>query len=450
MKKMTAGIPARGPSLSPTVFRKRRSDLLDWLDPDVAVIVPAATETVRNRDVHHPFRQDSDFAYLTGFYEPDAWLVLVPGHDTGEHWLFCRARDPEREIWDGRRLGPEGVVERLGFDAAQSLDRIDDQMPDLLAGRRVVCAPWGERNAVDQRLFGWIRALAARRRDGPKAPEVYTSLSRVLHEMRLFKSKEEVDAMRFAARVSGLAHRRAMQGVRPGLLESAVEAVFWQTFREHGLVPAYPPIVGGGENACILHYTENDAVLRDGDLLLIDAGGEWLGYAADITRSFPVSGRFSPAQRDVCEIVLAAQLAAIEAVAPAKHWNDPHETAVRVLTEGLVTLGVLQGDVDALFEDEAYKPYYMHRTGHWLGLDVHDVGDYRIDGVWRELEPGMVLTVEPGLYFGPHLTGLPEALRGIGVRIEDDVLVTREGREVLTTDCPKAPAEIEALMAGED
>lgn len=429
------------------VYARRRRRLMEAMGPDAIAILPTAPTRTRNRDVEYPFRADSDFHYLTGFPEPEAVMVLIPGREHGEYVLFCRERDPERETWDGRRAGQEGAVNRYGADDAFPVADLDDILPGLLENRARVYCTMGRDPAFDTKLIGWINRLRERSRAGIHTPGEFVALDHVLHEMRLFKGPEEVETMRHAASVSAAGHRRAMAACRPGLYEYQLEAELNYTFQHGGCrAPAYPAIVGGGVNGCILHYTENEAVLRDGDLVLIDAGGEYDHYAADITRTFPVNGRFSAVQREVYAIVLAAQHAALEQVRPGRHWNDPHMAATRVLTQGLVDLGVLSGDVDGLVERQAFRDHFMHRTGHWLGMDVHDVGDYKLGEEWRDLEPGMALTVEPGLYFAPG-SGAPENLEGIAVRIEDDVVVTETGHENLTHEAPKSIDAIEEIMA---
>jgi len=429
--------------LSP--FAKRRRDLMQHMGGGVAII-PTTPLKVRNRDIYYPYRPDSDFYYLTHFPEPEAVAVLVPGRAHGEYLLFCRDRNLEKETWEGRRAGLDGAREQYGADDAFPIDDIDEILPGLLENREKVFYSMGRNPEFDARLMGWVNEVRGKSRNGVHAPGEFVDLNHILHEMRLVKSADEIKLMKRAAKISAAAHRRAMQACRPGRMEYEIEAELLYEFKKGGnLSPAYPPIVGGGANSCILHYHDNNAELKDGDMLLIDAGAELDGYAADITRSFPVNGRFSPEQRDVYEIVLAAQRAAIENVKPGKHWNEPHDAAVRVLTDGLVQLKLLKGNVDAHIEDGGYKRFYMHRTGHWLGMDVHDVGDYKVHEEWRLLEPGMVLTVEPGLYIGAD-DDIPNGLRHIGVRIEDDVLVTRDGHEVLSRDTPKDIGEIEGLM----
>jgi len=428
-------------------FARRRKQLMRMMDSDSIAILPTNPEQSRNRDVDFPFRPDSDFYYLTGFTEPDAVAVLAPGRKHGEYLLFCRDRDPEMETWHGRRAGPEGAVERFGADDAFPIGDIDDILPGLLEGRDRVFYTMGAAPDFDKRVIGWVNRIRSQSRAGKHAPEEFVSLEHFVHDMRLYKSRAEVKTMRQAANIAARAHKRAMQVCKPGMMEYELEAEFLHEFRKAGGEPAYPSIVGGGENGCILHYTENDAPLNDGDLVLIDAGAEHEYYASDITRCFPVGGRFSKAQREIYELVLDAQLAAIEEVYPGNDWNAPHVAAVKVLTRGLVKLGLLKGRPAALIKEQAYRRFYMHRTGHWLGMDVHDVGDYKVGEAWRELEPGMVLTVEPGLYIPAHSKGVARKWWNIGIRIEDDVLVTRDGCDVLSKAAPKTVDEIEHLMA---
>lgn len=422
---------------------RRREELLQLLEPGSIAIIPGAHERRRNRDVHYPFRQDSDFDYLTGFPEPDALAVLAPGREGGPYLLFVREKDPEREQWDGYRAGPEGACREFGADAAWPISELDEVLPELLLRAERVCYTLGNDAALDQRLIGWLRELREGARAGRQAPGALVALEPHLHEMRLYKDPAEQAVMRRAGTWTAAAHAEAMAVCRPGQYEYELAAVFTAAFARHGGEHAYPPIVGGGARGCILHYVRNDAPLVDGELVLIDAGMEYAGYAADVTRTFPVNGRFSAAQQAVYEIVLAAQLAAIEAVRPGAHWNAPHEAAVQVLSQGLIDLGILTEPLDDVLNRQLYRPYYMHRTGHWLGRDVHDVGSYRIAEDWRELEPGMTLTVEPGLYL-PQGPALDERWWDIGIRIEDDVLVTRKGAQVLTSEAPKTVAEVTA------
>jgi len=428
-------------------YGRRRRQLMRMMGKGSIAIIPTSSEQVRNRDVEFPFRADSDFYYLTGFNEPDAVAVLVPRRSHGEYLLFCRERDPELETWTGRRAGTEGAVGEYGADDAFPIGDIDEILPGLLEDSEQVFYTMGSRPEFDKSVMEWVNRIRQGSRRGARTPDKFVALEHLLHDMRLYKSPAEVRAMRAAARVTCSAHRRAMQATRPGLHEYQVEAELLHEFRAAGMVPAYPSIVGGGANGCVLHYTHNSDPLQDGDLLLIDAGSEYDCYAADVTRTFPVSGSFSKPQRALYEVVLAAQTAAIEQVRPGNHWNAPHEAAVKVLTRGLVRLGILKGKPSELIRSEAYRRFYMHRTGHWLGMDVHDVGDYKVGDEWRVLEPGMVLTVEPGLYIPAGSKGVAKKWWNIGIRIEDDVLVTRKGPEVLTAAAPKNVADIEALMA---
>jgi Xaa-Pro aminopeptidase len=430
--------------LDASVYARRRARLAARLGNGVA-IVPTAPECLRNRDAHYPYRYDSYFYYLTGFREPEAVLVLVGG-ETPRSMLFCREKNAEREIWDGFRYGPEAACDAFAFDEACSITELDARMPDLLADRPAVQVHLGSDPVWDGRVLGWVNAVRGRARSGVAAPGDLRDVRVLLDEMRLIKDGHEVTLMRRAGDISAAAHCLAMQAARPGVAEYAVEAVLQHEFRRCGAqAPAYTPIVAGGVNACVLHYVENNATLADGDLLLIDAGCELDGYASDITRTFPVNGRFSGPQRDVYELVLAAQAAAIAVVKPGAHWNAPHDAAVAVLAQGFIDLKLLGGTLDAVLEQETYKQFYMHRTGHWLGLDVHDAGEYKTGGEWRELQPGMVLTVEPGCYIRPG-PGVPEAFAHIGIRIEDDALVTDGGCEILSAAAPKSVADIEALM----
>ncbi|MBL1276694.1 MAG: Xaa-Pro aminopeptidase [Ectothiorhodospiraceae bacterium] len=432
-------------------FSRRRKRLMQMMGKAAVAILPAAPTRTRNRDAEYAYRQDSDFHYLTGFNEPESVLVLIPKRKHGEVILFCRERDPVMETWHGRRAGLEGAMEHYGADDAFPITDIDDILPGLLESSERVYYAMGSDTLFDQRVTGWVNRLKEQSRAGVHTPKEFVALDHLLHDMRLYKSRAEIGAMRKAAKVSAQAHIRAMQTCQPGKMEFEIEAEFQHHFKQHDFENAYTPIVGGGENGCILHYTENNAELLDGDLLLIDAGAENELYAADITRTFPVNGRFNPEQKALYQLVLDAQLAAIEKIKPGNHWNEPHKAAVRVLTKGLIKLGLLKGKLPALIKEQAYRVFYMHRTGHWLGLDVHDVGDYKVGDAWRQLEPGMVLTVEPGLYIAPgsKVGGrvVAKKWQGIGIRIEDDVLVTKDGYEVLSKDAPKTVVEIETLMA---
>ena len=426
-------------------YKQRRNELAAKVGHGV-VVIPTAPERVRNRDSHYPYRFDSHFYYLTGFAEPEAVLVMVIG-DEVKHMLFCREKDIEREIWDGFRYGPEAAGETFHFDEAHPIGKLDEMLPKLLADQPALCFDLGADAEWDARAVGWLNSVRAQARNGVTAPGEIRDVRAFIDDMRLFKRVEEIHVMRRAAEISCGAHRRAMQSTKPGAYEYEIEAELLHEFRRHGSqYPAYTSIVAGGKNACVLHYVSNDAQLNAGDLLLIDAGCELHGYASDITRTFPVDGKFAGAAKAVYELVLAAQLAGINTVRPGSLWNDPHDAALKVLAQGFIDLGLCQGSVDAVLESGDYKKFYMHKTGHWLGMDVHDVGDYKRDGEWRKLEPGMVLTVEPGCYIRPG-ENVPEHFWNIGVRIEDDVLVTDQGCEVLTKSAPKGVVEIEALMA---
>ena len=434
--------------------RERLADLMRARGGGVA-FVPTAPEVVRNRDSHYPYRPDSYFHYLTGFPEPEAALAVVADGSTTRSILFCRERNQEREIWDGFRHGPERARERFGVDEARPIAELDAEMAKLLADRAAVFHPLAAGGDGDTHVQRWLAAVRAQARAGVVAPSAAIDVRALLDELRLVKDDAEIDTMRRAARISAAAHVRAMRATAPGRHEYEIEAELLYEFRRQGSqFPAYGSIVAGGANACVLHYRENDQPLRAGTLLLIDAGCELDNYASDITRTFPVDGRFTGPQRTLYDVVLAAQAAAIDATRPGARFTDPHDAAVRVLAQGMIDCRLIEGSLDGAIESGAYKRFYMHRTGHWLGMDVHDCGDYREPGEaaapgaekpWRVLRPGMVLTIEPGLYVRAA-DDVPEAFRDIGIRIEDDALVTEGGCEILTGDVPKAPDEIEALM----
>lgn len=434
--------------MSTTEFQRRRKQLMRMMGDNAVAILPTAPEQTRNRDVLFSFRPDSDFHYLTGFPEPEAVAVLLPGRKQGEFLLFCREKDPEKEMWDGYRAGLEGAVEAYGADDAFPFSDLDDIMPGLLEQRERVFYAMGSNSDFDRRVTEWVNQVRSRARGGVTAPTECVALDHYLHDMRLYKSRSEVAIMRRAAKLSAAAHTELMKTTQVGDFEYQLASRFSHHCQMGGAAElAYPSIVGGGNNGCVLHYIDNAAPLNDGDLVLIDAGCELEGYASDITRTFPVNGQFSEPQRLLYQLVLDAQEAAIDQVRVGKHWNDPHDVAVKVLAKGLIKLGLLKGTLSSVLKNESYKKFYMHRTGHWLGRDVHDVGDYKVDGHWRELEPGMVLTVEPGLYIPLGTRGVAKKWQGIGIRIEDDVLVTAKGPDVLTRDVPKAVADIEAVMA---
>ena len=430
------------------MYKERRQKLLEALGaggPSVAVF-PAAPVMLRNADTEHDYRQDSDFYYLTGFDEPESVLVLSYHDDKQSAVVFVRRRDPARETWDGARLGVERAAEVLGVDAAFAIDDLEQRLPDCLANVRRLHVRLGRDRRFDERVLLALDRVRARARFGVIAPLELIDPAVVLHEMRIRKTSSEIETMTRAARITGEAHVRAMQVTRPGAWEYEVEAELLRVFRKNGAQrPAYGSIVGSGPNATVLHYRRNDRKMEAGDLLLIDAGCELDYCASDVTRTFPVSGTFSDPQRRVYEVVLEAQEAAIAATKPGATINAVHDVAVRVLSKGLIDLGVLAGSLDEAIEKETYKPYYMHRTSHWLGLDVHDVGAYYVDKKSRALEEGFVITVEPGLYFATDAAVDPK-WKGIGVRIEDDVLVTRDGAKVLTAEIPKTVAAIETVL----
>lgn len=428
------------------LYAQRRKQLMRMMGDDSIAILPAAPSLIRNRDVEHSFRQDSDFFYLSGFAEPEAVIVLIPHRKNGQYVLFCRERDQKKETWNGHRYGPEGAVEHFAADDAYPIDDLEDILPGLMEHCESVHYTMGLNPEFDKHVMNCVNSLRRGSRGGVHAPYEFVSLDYLLHDMRLFKSRDELRLMKKAAKISVKAHINAMKACQPGMYEYELEAEFLYEFKRNCAGWAYPSIVGGGANGCVLHYTENSKPLNDGDLVLIDAGAEYGGYAADITRTFPVNGNYSNVQKEIYELVLSAQNAAIKKTKPGNHWNDPHNAAVKVLTKGMVELGLLKGKPAELIKKGDYSKYYMHRTGHWIGMDVHDVGDYKVDDEWRLLEPGMTLTVEPGLY-------IPSGSRGakrwwnIGVRIEDDVVVTKDGCDLLTKGLPRTVKEVEAVMA---
>lgn len=428
-------------------FARRRKQLMRMMGEGSIAILPAAPERTRNRDVDYPYRQDSDFYYLSGFSEPEAVVVLMPEREHGEYVLFCREKDPEQEVWHGRRAGQEGALSVYEADDSFPITDIDDILPGLLEQCEKVYYTMGCDPGFDNRLLGWLKIIRQNARSGSRTPDKFVSLEHLLHDMRLFKSKHEIKQMQKAMDISIEAHKRAMRACKAGMMEYEIEAELLYEFNKHGCGFAYPSIVGGGENSCILHYTDNCDALKDGDLLLIDAGAEYDSYAADITRTFPVNGKFTGEQKAAYEVVLEAQQAAIDVTRPGAQWQDPHHAAVKVLADGISQLKILKGSADYLIETGKYRQLYMHRTGHWLGMDVHDVGDYKVGDEWRELEPGMTMTVEPGLYIPEDSPDVDERWWNIGIRIEDDVLVTEKGHKVLTKAMPKKVKDIELLMA---
>ncbi len=428
-------------------FKKRRKQLMQRIGKGNLALIGSATTHTRNRDVNYPFRQDSDFYYLTGFNEPDSLAVFIPEREQGEYILFCREFDEKKALWEGAHAGLEGATTHYAADDSFPIEDLNDILPGMLENKSKVFYPMGRDSDLDHKLLDWINHIRRQSRTGVTAPGELVSLEHIVHEMRLFKSAAELKLMRRAATVSAAAHVKAMQKCKAGLYEYQIEAEIINHFLQDGLrAVAYPSIVAAGKNACTLHYTENTSNLKSGDLLLVDAGAECDHYAADITLTYPISGHFSEAQKQLYQLVLDAQLASIEEIKPKQSMQLAHEASVNVLTKGLVSLGLLKGRVATLIKNEKYKQFYMHRIGHWLGMDVHDVGDYKINQEWRLLEKGMVLTIEPGLYIPADCKTVDEQWRGIGIRIEDDVLVTADGHEVLTCDVPKSIQEIENVM----
>lgn len=426
-------------------FLKRRKQLMRMVGMGGIAILPSAPVQRISRDVEYRFRQDSDFYYLTGFAEPDSVTVLVPGRDNGEYILFCRDRDSDKERWDGSRSGPDGAISQYDADDAFPIDDIDDILPGIMESCSSVFYTMGTYTEFDQRMAVWVKSLRPKNAPGIHTSDAFVALDHLLHDMRLYKSRAEISAMRRSTKIAVSAHQRAMSRVRPGMFEYEVEAEYVYEFRRHDATISYMPIVGTGANACTLHYIDNNAQLAEDDLLLVDAGCEYDYYASDVTRTFPVNGRFSPEQRAIYEIVLEAQLAAIEKTRIGNHWDDPHNAAIRVITRGLKKNGLLQGSLSRLIRDGAYREFFMHRTGHWIGMDVHDVGDYKVGEEWRLLESGMVTTVEPGIYI-PGSRKIPARWRNIGIRIEDDVAITNSGPDVLSKELVKEPDDIENLM----
>ncbi|MCU7815157.1 MAG: aminopeptidase P N-terminal domain-containing protein [Candidatus Thiodiazotropha sp. (ex Rostrolucina anterorostrata)] len=429
-------------------FKRRRRELMRMMDPDSIAILPTAPLLIRNRDVHYPYRPDSDFYYLTGFPEPEAVLVLIPGRKHAEYILFNRERDPIKEQWDGSRAGQEGACIEYDADDSFPIGDLDDILPRMLEQCERIFYVMGCNPQFDKRLSEWLNIIRCESRNGMQGPVEIIALDHYLHEMRLYKSRSELKVMRQAARISAKAHKKVMQACKVGMWEYQLEAEFVRECSHQGAKSqAYPPIVGAGANGCTLHYIDNKDKVEDQQMLLIDAGCEWDFYASDITRTYPVNGLFSTPQRQLYELVLAAQEAAIAKVKPGNRWNDPHDAAVRTITRGLIKLGILKGSLAKLIREEKYKAFFPHRTGHWIGMDVHDVGDYKVDGTWRLFESGMALTIEPGLYISAGTRGIAKKWWNIGIRVEDDVVVTKDGCEVLTKDIAKSVTEIESIMA---
>lgn len=436
------------PQFSVQDFSGHRQELMALMETNSIAILPSALLQTRNGDVAYRFRQDSDFHYLTGFDEPDSVFVLIPGREHGEAILFCRERELDLERWHGKVTGPERAMQLYGMDDAFPITDIDDIIPGLIEGRSKLYYAMGVHDEFDSQVIGWVNTIAANKQSGSQPPGEFVQLGQYLHELRLFKTPKEIAVMRRAAEITAMAHKCVLAKTVPGMYEYQLEAELEYCFSSNGArSSAYPSIVGGGSNACVLHYIQNDDLLRKEDLVLVDAGAEYESYASDVTRTFPVSGTFSKAQAQLYQVVLDAHLAAIEEVQPGNLWNQPHEAAVVKITEGLIRLGLLEGKLEELIEQESYKKFYMHKTGHWLGLDVHDVGEYQIGGAWRVFEPGMITTIEPGLYITEDSEDVPPRFRGIGIRIEDNVLVTSSGHEVLTAMIPRTIEEIEEAMS---
>lgn len=431
-------------------YKKRRRNLMRQMGDDSIAILPGAHEVIRSRDTHYPFRQDSNLAYLTGFPEPEAMAVFIPGRSQGEFIIFCRDKDRSREIWDGFRAGPEGAQAEYGADDAFPIADMDDILPGLIEGREKVYYSMGSHPDFDSKLLSWINHIRAQSRAGVLPPGEIIDLEHMIHEMRVIKSSSELATMRKAGKISAEAHCKAIRACKPGMYEYQLQALIEHEFADKGAIaPAYSSIVGGGQNACILHYIENRAALNDGDLVLIDAGCEYQGYAADITRTFPVNGKYSAEQKAIYEIVLESQKVAIDACRVGNTYNIPHEASLEIIVEGLRDLKLLKGSLEEILENGSYREFYMHRVGHWLGMDVHDAGDYKVDGAnssWREFEAGMVTTIEPGIYIHADNKKVPAKWRGIGIRIEDDIAIKKKGPECMTSGVPKEVEEVEKLM----
>ena len=429
-------------------MKLRRKELMAQMEPNSIALLASAPPRMRNGDAEYPYRQNSDFYYLTGFTEEHAFLALIPGRKQGETVLFCQEKDKQKELWTGILMGPDAACAELGIDDAFPISDIDDILPGLIEGRDRVYYSMGKDDHFDNQVMDWVKVIRNKAKMGAHPPGEFMVLDHLLHELRLFKSAGEIKLMETAAKISAQGHKRAMSCCKPGIKEYEMEAELLYAFARNGSrAPAYNSIVAAGDNACILHYNTNNAEVKEGDLILIDAGCEYEYYASDITRTFPATGKFTPEQKAIYQLVLDAQNAAIDAVAPGASWDEPHNASVKVITRGLIKLGLLKGRASQLIKAEAYRDFYMHRVGHWIGMDVHDVGDYKIDDHWRLLEPGMVTTIEPGIYISPDNKKVEKRWRGIGVRIEDDVLVTKQGNRILSKGIPKTVEEIESFMA---
>ena len=428
-------------------FSERRSNLAHKVLDDSAIIIASASVKSRISDTDYAYRQDSNFYYLSGYEEPESLILIRPNHDNEKFIIFCRDRDPLKEQWDGFRSGQKGAVEDFGADKSLSITSVDSLMPELLEGAKNIYYSMSSPCGLDQRINTWVDQIRLNTRAGAEPPQNMLSLDSIIHEMRLLKSDEEIQVMKQAAEITTEAHIRAMKAVKPGMYEYQLEAEYLYAFNKNGArAPAYNSIVGGGNNACILHYVENNSELKDGDVVLVDAGCEYKYYASDVTRTFPVNGSFTEEQKQIYSIVLEAHRQSMGQLQPGNKWNLAHEKSVEVIVEGLINLGIIKSSKQEAIDKGEYSKFYMHRIGHWLGMDVHDVGSYKQDGDWRDLEPGMVMTIEPGIYILDSLEGVEDKWKGIGVRIEDDVLVTKEGFEVLTPDIPRSIEEVESTV----
>lgn len=431
-----------------TEFAKRRKQLMQIVGPESIVILAAAPIAARNHYHEYPYRQSSDFYYLTGFEEPESVMVIAPKRKGGEFILFNRVRDREKEIWEGYRAGQEGARKLYGADEAYPIHELKQRLPELLEGRESIHYPLGTDAIHDEIMLDAMNEIRGKIRQGTQSPLAFFDIGPTIHEMRLIKSPAEIALMRKAAEISAGAHIRAMQACKPGMNEYQLEAELTYEFQRNGArFNAYNPIVGSGANTCILHYNNNNKTIKAGDMVLIDAGCEYQYYASDVTRTFPANGRFSPEQKAIYDIVLEAQLAGIKAVRPGTLWPSIDEICVKIITQGLMDIGLLKGKLSDLIEKRAYAPFYMHRSGHWLGLDTHDAGRYKVGNKWRKLEPGMVRTVEPGIYISADIPGVHKRWHNIGVRIEDDIVVTQKGCDVLSCHAPKTTDEIESIMS---
>lgn len=426
-------------------FKKRRMQIAKIIGVDSIAIIRAKDTSIRNGDADYKYRPDSNFYYLSGCCEADALLVICPENESGDTILFCREIDLKNVTWNGPMLGLDDAIDKLGFDDSYDIKSLDNIIPKLMEGRDKVYFMLGVDSEFDKKIVYWTNEVKKEKWAKSQAPHELISLKPFLDDMRVYKSKNEIKCMQIAADIAAAAHIKMMQICQPDIFEYNLHAEFLRSITNKNSQASYLPIIGGGNNACILHYINNDNKLQDGDLVLIDAGAEYDYYASDITRTFPVNGQYTKEQAEIYEIVLAAHAAALNKVKIGNHWNEPHEAAVKVITQGLLDLGLLKGDLETLLKEHSYVQFFMHKTGHWLGLDVHDCGEYSVDGLWVELEENMVLTIEPGIYISED-ANVVKKYKGIGIRIEDDVLVTRDGNKILSNKVPRTIKEIEAIM----